>query len=153
MCGIRGGLQLTAKEYLKQLETLQMKIKHKKKELKEAEMEVGICIRDQGEHVQTSFCGSSGRSTEEQAVRIASLKSEIQERIIEYHEMKDKIVNQIHGLNNSLYIDILYRRYVDCEKNFAKIACDMSYAYKYVINIHGEALQAFEAAYQEVLAA
>ena len=142
---------MTAKEYLLQLESLQMKISHKKRELKEAESDVGICVRDKGEHVQTSLSGSSGRQTEEQAVLIASLKTEIQKRIIEYLERKDEIVNQIHGLNNSLYIDILYRRYVDCEKNFAQIACDMGYSYKYVINAHGEALQVFGAIYKDML--
>lgn len=143
---------MAAKEYLSQLDELNKKIKHKKQELLDAKRNRGISVGEDSESgkVQTSFVGANGKQTESQALRIVSLEEQIEERIIEYMELKHKMIDQIHSLNDSLFIDILYRRYVRNEKNFAQIACDMGYTYKYVINKHGEALQAFEKAHPEL---
>ncbi|WP_434310476.1 hypothetical protein [Hominifimenecus sp. rT4P-3] len=141
---------MTAKEYLGQLKSLERKIHHKKMELKEAESSVGISFRHNGEHVQTSFSGAMGDYTGRQAVRILSLKETIDQKIIEYLELKNQIVDQIHDLREGIYIDILYRHYVREDGDFAQIADDMGYSYKYIINKHGEALSAFERIHPEL---
>ena len=144
---------LTAKEYLAQLDELNKKIWHKKQELIEAKRNRGILFSTDGmefDRVQTSFVGSGGKPTESQALRIVSLEEDIENKIIEYMEFRHKLIDQIHDLNDGLYIDILYRRYVRNEKNFNQIACDMGYSYKYIINKHGEALVAFEKIHQEL---
>lgn len=134
---------MTAKEYLRQLEVMQTKIRNLKKELEDICSDRGISAHEKGERVQTSFCGSSGSPAEEQAVRIVFLESEVRRRIIEYYELKDLMINQIHELNNSLEIDILYKRYVLQEKQFERIAIDLGYSYQYIINCHGSALKSF----------
>lgn len=144
---------LTVKEYLSQLDDIDKKIRHKKQELKEAKQSRGIIMASDGNagKVQTSLAGSTGKQTESQALKIVSIEEEIESQIIEYMEMKHRYIDQIHDLKDGLCIDILYRRYVRGEKNFAQIACDMGYSYKYVINKHGEALVAFEKYHQHML--
>ena len=145
---------MTAKEYLSQLGVLDQKIKHKKQELREAKGDRGIHAKKDGsevENVQTSFGSTQGNQTEAQALRVVSLEEDIEDRIIQYMELKHRLIDEIHDINDSLFIDILYRRYVRNERNFTQIACDMGYTYKYVINKHGEALMAFERAHPERL--
>jgi hypothetical protein len=151
ICGFNHGRQfVTAKEYLSQLGNLNRKIDHKKLELVEAELSIGISRSQEGERVQTLLSGSSGDQPGNQAIRILLLKEIIDQKIIEYMEMKDRMIDQIHDLQDGIYIDILYRRYVRDERNFAQIACDMGYSYKYVINKHGEALLKFERIHPEL---
>lgn len=144
---------MTAKEYLSQLGALNRKITHKKQELEEARRETGINRKgdnDDGK-VQISFTGYTGSQTESQALRIVTLREEISNGIIEYLEQKSTIIDQIHSLDDSLDIDILYRRYVQEERHFEKIAVEMGYAYQYIINKHGEALKRFEKRFSDVL--
>ena len=103
------------------------------------------------ENVQTSFGSACGNQTEAQALRVVSLEEDIENRIIQYMELKHRLIDEIHDINDSLFIDILYRRYVRNEMNFTQIACDMGYTYKYIINKHGEALMAFERVHPERL--
>lgn len=146
-------MAITAKEYLSQLEELEKKVKHKKQQLADAKKNRGIVtISNDSEvgKVQTSFCGGEGRRTESQALRVVALEEEIENKIIDYMELQNKLIDQIHDLKDGLFIEILYRRYVRTEKDFTKMACDMGYSYKYVINMHGEALVAFENSHPEI---
>lgn len=138
---------MTVKEYLNGLEAIEIKINQKKQELKEAKISRGITSGETKEQVQTSFSGSSSNVTGNQAVDIVSIEEEIQSKIVEYVTQKHLLIDQIHDLKDTLYIDILYRRYVRNEKNFEQIAYDMGYTYKYIINKHGEALVAFKLAH------
>lgn len=144
---------MTAKEYLSQLELLSQRIRHKKQELRDEKLNLGISVTgEKGERVQTSFAGAAeGNRTESQAMRLMSLETEIGEQIVEYMEECHKIIDQIHDLHDSIYIDILYRRYVKQERDFTKLAFAMGYSYKYVINKHGEALMEFERVHPEIL--
>ena len=139
---------MTAKEYLSQLELLSQRIRHKKQELRDEKLNLGISVKGEtGERVQTSFAGAA----ESQAMRLMNLETEIGEQIVEYMEECHKIIDQIHDLHDSIYIDILYRRYVKQERDFTKLAFAMGYSYKYVINKHGEALMEFERVHPEIL--
>ena len=144
---------MTAKEYLSQLGVLNRKISHKKRELEEVRRETGINRNgsDESGKVQTSFTGPTGSQTESQAIRIATLREAISNGIVEYLEQKSLIIDQIHSLDDSLDIDILYRRYVQEERHFEKIALEMGYAYQYIINKHGDALKRFEERFPEIL--
>jgi hypothetical protein len=147
----QGGDTLTAKEYLSQLGELTTKIKQKKQEFNDIQDNLGIVIKSDGTEsvkVQTSFVGANGKQTETQAIRIVTIENDIKDKIIEYIETKNKIIDQIHNLNNELYIDILYRRYVRGERDFTKMAYEMGYTYKYIVNKHGEALAKFKRIHQ-----
>lgn len=75
--------------------------------------------------------------------RIVDLESEIQKDIQELLILKNKIINEIQGLSNPVYIEILYKRYVEY-KQFEEIAIEINYSYRQVLRIHGFALQEFK---------
>lgn len=75
--------------------------------------------------------------------RIVDLESEIHKDIQELLILKNKIINEIQGLSNPVYIEILYKRYVEY-KQFEEIAIEINYSYRQVLRIHGFALQEFK---------
>lgn len=128
------------KEYLRQLRTLTIKTYQKMDELdslKAAAENVSAGIGS--ERVQTS---PKDRMPDDIS-RIVDLESEIQKDIQELLILKNKIINEIQGLSNPVYIEILYKRYVEY-KQFEEIAIEINYSYRQVLRIHGFALQEFK---------
>jgi hypothetical protein len=142
---------MTVKQYLNQLCILKQKADQKRKELKHVKQESLICNRSGAltGKVQTSF-SRTGSPTERYAIRLSDLENAVNESILTYLEERDGIVDQIHELDNSSYIEVLHKRYVEDIRNFENIACDMGYSYQYVLNIHAEALKAFENRFPEL---
>lgn len=133
---------MKAKEYLMQIEILSVKIEQKKQRAKEYR-DLALCSGGfdySKERVQTSNLGGQ---IEDRIIRYVSLESEITENIFMLQQMKDKITGEIHNLNNSDYIILLYKRYVEC-KTLGQIAKDMHYSYDRVRHMHGNALMEFE---------
>lgn len=131
-----------AKEYLMQIEILSVKIEQKKQRAKEYR-DLALCSGGfdySKERVQTSNLGGQ---IEDRIIRYVSLESEITENIFMLQQMKDKITGEIHNLNNSDYIILLYKRYVEC-KTLGQIAKDMHYSYDRIKHMHGNALMDFE---------
>ena len=143
---------MTPKEYLLRIGIYRRKIIQKQELLKDANAVIGIQGKkgDDPERVQTSFFGSGNNTTMQQALRILELKEEINDDIITYLEKINKMVSQIHKIDDSICIDILYKRYVQEENRFEKIASDMGYSYQYIINKHGEGLKRFEEKFPEL---
>ena len=128
------------KEYLRQLRVFSIKIQQKKDELeglKAAAENVSAGI--DSERVQTS---PKDRMPDDVS-RIVDLESEIHKDIQELLILKNKIINEIQGLSNPVYIEILYKRYVEY-KQFEEIAIEINYSYRQVLRIHGFALQEFK---------
>ncbi len=133
---------MKAKEYLMQIEILSVKIEQKKQRAKEYR-DLALCSGGfdySKERVQTSNLGGQ---IEDRIIRYVSLESEITENIFMLQQMKDKITGEIHNLNNSDYIILLYKRYVEC-KTLGQIAKDMHYSYDRIRHMHGNALMEFE---------
>lgn len=125
-----------------QIEILSVKIEQKKQRAKEYR-DLALCSGGfdySKERVQTSNLGGQ---IEDRIIRYVSLESEITENIFMLQQMKDKITGEIHNLNNSDYIILLYKRYVEC-KTLGQIAKDMNYSYDRVRHMHGNALMEFE---------
>jgi len=120
---------VTAKKYLEQIELIQWKIAQKTRELDRLKR----------------------LNRDDLKEKITVLEEEISADIASLYERRNEIVNRICELNNKLFIDILYRRYVMGEKNFFEIAYDMNYAYKYIINMHGVAIKLFEEIHHDIL--
>lgn len=57
--------------------------------------------------------------------------------------MKHTIINQIQALNDTKYVQVLYKRYVEY-KRLEQIACEMSYTYQYIKELQKRGLQEFE---------
>lgn len=130
----------TPKEYLRQLKTASIKIEQKEEELERLKAAAeSISANTESERVQTT---PRDRISEDVA-RIADLKEEINRDIGELLILKNKIINEIQNLDSPVYIDILYKRYVEY-KTLEEIAVEMSYSYRQVLRLHGLALQDFK---------
>lgn len=130
----------TPKEYLRQLKTASIKIEQKEEELERLKAAAeSISANTESERVQTT---PRDRISEDVA-RIADLKEEINRDIGELLILKNKIINEIQSLDSPVYIDILYKRYVEY-KTLEEIAVEMSYSYRQVLRLHGLALQDFK---------
>lgn len=129
----------TPKEYLRQLRTAEIKIEQKEEELERLKSSLeSISAGTDSERVQTT---PRDRLSEEVPI-IADLKEEIKSDIKALLILKNKIINEIQSMDNPVYIDILYKRYVQY-KSLEEIAVEMSYSYVHIRRLHGYALIQF----------
>ncbi len=139
---------MEAKEYLKQLKLLNVKIDNKQKELDDLRLMAQSTggIDYSSERVQTSLARDS---LEKKVIRYVCLEQEINDEIDKYVDLKHKIINEIHTLTNPIYIEVLYMHYVEF-KRLQEIAVEMNYSYQYVRELHGHALQEFSTTYTKL---
>ena len=130
----------TPKEYLRQLRTAEIKIEQKEEELERLKASLeSISTGTDGERVQTT---PRDRLSEEVPI-IADLEEEINSDLGALLMRRNKIINEIHSMDNPVYMDILYKRYVQY-KSLEEIAVEMSYSYRWIKHLHGIALQEFK---------
>lgn len=135
----------TPKEYLRQLKTAEIKIEQKEEELERLKASLeSISTGTDSERVQTT---PRDRLSEEVPI-IADLKEEIKSDIKALLILKNKIINEIQSMDNPVYINILYKRYVQY-KSLEEIAVEMSYSYRQIKRLHGISLQGFRKCYHE----
>ena len=133
---------MRAKEYLLGLRLLDLKIKQKQKEADEIRAaSVSIGSNDYSkDKIQ-------GNSTEAGFVRLVEklqvLETEIKQELCQFMEKKHQIINEIQQIDNSVYMEILYKKYV-LFMDLWEISQDMNYIDGYVRRMHGYALQVFE---------
>ncbi len=138
-----------AKEYLSQIKTLDSKIRRKQqeaRELRDAALSLGSTQPDP-DRVRSASPDPDPMAS--QVGRYVDIQKEVQAMIIELMELKHLIIGQIADLNNSDYMDVLWKRYVDL-KTFSRIADEMGYDISTIFRIHGRALQAFNEKYNFV---
>lgn len=140
---------MTAKEYLSEVQRLQTMIEQKQERIKE--------IRESAYTVQAvhfdleKVQGSKQTDMIGEAVaKVVDLEKELENDIVNLIYRQHKITNQIHKLDNQNHMKILYKRYID-GKDLQTIADEINFTYQYVLELHGKALKAFEAANKEVL--
>ena len=140
---------MTAKEYLKQIEALDIKIRQKQDQLDCLKETAGgnAAIRYDKLNVQITVAPDM---VERNVLRMVELEEKIWADKLKMETLKDQIIDQIQSLEDERYIDLLFRRYVKYQK-FEQIALDMSYDYVYIRELHGEALGAFEQEYKNIL--
>lgn len=142
------GVNVTAKEYLMQIRSADIRIKQKLLEYKELEIlraSTKAFVYSK-EIVQTSH---SGNRLETEFVRCEELLEEINKEIDCFTKMKHKIINEILSLKNDTYVSVLFKKYVEY-KNLETIAEEMIYTYQYVRKLHGYALQEFLTVYTKL---
>lgn len=132
---------MTTKEYLKQIELLDCKIKHKEAQLRELEariMQAGG-VNYGRERMQSS---PKGDKMAEDVIRMIDLQEQISAEWAAYFKKKQEIVNRIYRMDEAAYIDVLIKRYVEL-KGFEVIAEEMHYSISYTYELHRKALHAF----------
>lgn len=136
-------MPMEAKEYLRQLKRLETVINQKLKELEDLKaMSTGIGGFDYSkERVQAS--PSQEAPFVKTISRITDLNDEINREIDEFVDKKHLIINQIHGLENTIYIQLLHKHYVEYKK-LKDIAKEMNFSCDYIKHLHRHALKDFE---------
>jgi len=142
---------MTVKEYLQEIQRLNVCINQRRLERAEVYSD-GLHVQNperQGANVKTV---SEYEPTVCAVLRLARLDEEIAETIHKLQERKHRILDQIQALDNPLYIAVLHKRYVEL-KRLERIAAEMNYSYRYIRKVHSKALQSFEDAYGQEIAA
>ena len=80
--------------------------------------------------------------------RTVDLEREIETEIDRFADERHEVINCIQSLENPLYSDILFQRYVEY-KSLYEIAKEMKYNYGYTRQLCGKALQAFSKRYDK----
>ena len=134
---------MRAKQYLSQLQKLDVVIEQKLQELDELKKITvdlkGIDYTKEKVKSSATHCADF----ENTIIKIMDLESKINAEIDKFVDKKHTIINQIQALNDTKYVQVLHKRYVEY-KGFEQIACEMGYTYDYVRKVHSRALIDFE---------
>lgn len=138
---------MTTKEYLSQISRLDKMIKNKLSEIGQLrELSYGISAVTNEERVQTTpnfdkigtaYC------------KIEEMEEKLDKLIDEYVDKKNLIICQIDSIEDEIYYDILFSRYIE-KKTFEKIATDLNYSFRNTTRLHGKALKEFEKKYGHI---
>ena len=138
---------MTAKEYLMQLQKMDMLISQKIQEGSDLRARlVGISSPDLSRDRVQGGSLPGEDTTAEKIAKLISLEEEIDRDIDSFVCLKHKIIGQIHGLSDARHIKLLYKRYVEF-KGLETISTEMSYTYQYTRELHRHALRKFEKTY------
>ena len=80
---------------------------------------------------------------EEDTRKLEEIKRRVSKTREQYIEERERIIADIHKLNNPTYIKLLYARYIESD-TMEKVAVKIHYSWRQTNNLHSEALQAFE---------
>ena len=132
---------MTAKKYLQGIRDLEMKIKHRQTQVNflREKTSAAQAIRYDKTIVKSS---ASDSKLENDIATYTDIEREIEKTKIIFENRRNKIIGEIHELEDGRHVNILFKRYVEY-KRYEKIADEMGYSFDYVKHLHGEALKAF----------
>lgn len=131
---------MTAKEYLRQIGVLDAKISRRMKQIEELKLlATGTRSVLVSERVQSS---PSGDKMSDAVAKWIDLEKEVTVMIDQLVDMKNRIIGEIHQLDDERYIRILEMRYIDQEL-WEQIALSMHMDVRHIYRLHGYALQEF----------
>ena len=131
---------MRAKDYLNQIRLLDVMIGQRIEELEEMRARISVVT---GIDYSKDRVQSTPESGNKQIENLVDFENGLLDLIYKETKVKHRIIGEIQELNNPVYVDLLFRRYVECH-SFERIASDMGYAYHYVCTLHGEALKEFD---------
>lgn len=139
---------MTAKEYLRQLKQLEIKIAQRRLERDRLLSDAmgNSSPRLSRDKVQTSI---SGDTMGDKLAEAADIQKEIDWLIGKLIADRHRIIGEIHTLNDARYIQILYLHYVEGKRleDVAEIMIKPNgkpYSYDHIASLHGIALQEFD---------
>lgn len=140
---------MTAKEYLQQIQQFNLRIEQMKMQLKESRELIKSVPTVRTDNVKVQKSGNVDKIGD-MVAKIVDLENEIDDELVRLFEMKHYIIGQLHRLENSNHIELLFKRYVEF-KRFEIIADEMELSCDYIRRLHGYALKAFEKMYKNEL--
>jgi len=140
--------KLTARQYLEQLETIDIKINQHLERLSEMKANATStgAIDYSKDRVQTSLLGDK---LSNDVGRYVDFDAQINAEIDQFVDAKSQIIAEIQGLNVKNYIQVLFKRYVQY-KNLKVTASEMNMSYQYVRDLHKKALALFGETYKNL---
>lgn len=133
---------MKAKEYLQQLRKLDTVIQQKKTELANLRETLTSVSSPKISEEKVSGDNLGGAGFEDTIANIDELEQEITWELGKFVALKHKIINEIHTLDNGVYIQLLYKRYIEF-KSLEQIAVEVNYSYSHIKKMHGWALLQF----------
>ena len=136
---------MTAKQYLRQLSKIEQNIRILTDELEERRTRLtSTAAPPLGDKVQSSPRGDAFAAA---LAALADKDVQRRELIFVYEDLRDRIVDQIVGLPDTVQSQVLYERYVQ-RKRWDDIAVGMNYSIQRIFQIHGNALVEFARKYK-----
>lgn len=127
----------TAKEYLKQIEKLDLMIDNKIAEIAQwKSVALKVTAFSEGERVQSS---GSKQKMADAINRCIDIEEEVNQLIDNLYEVKRDIISTIEQLNATEY-NILHKVYVQ-HRSLQDVADDYGKAYTWITTVHGRALK------------
>lgn len=128
------------KEYLLQIQRIEADIRQRKAEAERLRLDA---MYPQGtdysaERVMHSCDSDSMKKVD----KYIDMCREIDREVEQLARIRHRIIGEIQRVENGLYSELLYKRYVEGE-SLERIAREMNYSYIYIRESHGRALQAF----------
>lgn len=139
---------MTGKDYLTEYQRIKSRISGKKAQIVELEEALkGLkAIRYDLDKVESS---STADLLVNGLIKIEEKNDSIARDIERLVAIAEEITDRIGRMSTPAFMDILTRRYIQGD-SFERIAVDMDYSYKTVLNYHGNALVEFEEANKDI---
>lgn len=135
---------MTTKKYLSQIDRLNTMIESKLDEIARLRtLATSVSIHTDKERVQSS--GTPDKLGETVA-KIYDLEVETDALVDKFIDQRQRIIEQIDGLDNTTYYKILTHTYVKCEKHY-DVAYKLGYSERTFYRVMNEALDYFEKRY------
>ena len=141
---------MTAKEYLNQIRDTRQAITAEIERLQNMkEMALSLGTKElKADRVQTSV---KNEGLEGSVGNYVDYERKILERVADYREFEDRIVDEIYAMNCDYKLKhVIYLRYVHLRR-LEDIANQMGYTYDHVRHLHSQALEVFAKQYREKL--
>ena len=130
---------ISAKEYLKSIRTLDMAIKVKEEELYRLKLNIAsLSPQTTGERVMNSSTSDMMSTVD----KIVDMQAVINAEIDRLVDLKEEARTKINQLKDTRYVSLLTDYYINC-KTWEQVAEDMRYDLRWVYRLHGRALQSF----------
>ena len=131
---------MTAKDYLKQIQSLADALSDKQTELEQLEaLATSITVPPDREAVQTSNISDKTGCF---GAKLADLKTEIEQQAAEFLKEKQKHIKVIEDVRrlDEICGTILHKHYV-ANKSLRTVARELNYSYEYTRHLHQKALK------------
>lgn len=140
---------MTAKEYLSEVQRLQTMIEHKRDRVKEYRHAITSVSSARMNPAKVQASSPTDRIGD-MVGKIVDLEAEIQNDMVDIAYKRHEIINMIHGLDSAAHMQVLFGRYIQC-RGLDAIGKDIGKSYRYMIEMHGKALKAFEMVNKDIL--
>lgn len=133
---------MDAKEYLRQVEKLDLRIKNKLIEQQQwRDIALGITANMDGERVQSS---GAKNKIENAVIKLVDMGAEIDSLVDNLIEIKKEVIQTIERLDSAVEYDLLHRRYIQ-GMDLQEIADHYGKEYGWATTTHGRALKNVQA--------